>query len=514
MKKIRGNKGITLIALVISIIILLILAAITINLTIGERGILTRAREAGRNYQNAANYEDEQLAKLLEGEQREEKKARTEVILMREKVYLLMPEGKIRNANGIEERELSKVEIGEEVLLEANGIKQQEGNILIDNDGKLYEWNEIENKYICITDIAGSVLQGKDIVDIVTNGSTVIARDSNSKLYTWGNNWYGQCGDGTTENRSTPICISDIAGSVLQGKNIVDVVTDGRTVITRDSNGKVYAWGNNWYGQCGDGTTEYRSTPICISDIAGSVLQGKNITGVVNYDAIVIARESNGKLYGLNWEEKKYICISDEGGSVLQGKNIVDVVAYGDTVIARDSNGKLYGLNWEEKKYICISDEGGSVLQGKNIVDVVAYGDTVIARDSNGKLYTWGYNAYGQCGDGTTEYRENPICISDEDGSVLQGKNIIDVVTNGDTVIAVDNNGKVYAWGDNWYGQCGNGTTENRITTPICMNEVYEGFKDVFIDEIGIKTDGDDYCIFYHTQDDKVFGYLCIIRPE
>ncbi len=59
-----GN-GITLVALVITIIVLLILAGITINLTVGQRGILTRAEEAGRNYQEAAKKEEEDLAKFL-----------------------------------------------------------------------------------------------------------------------------------------------------------------------------------------------------------------------------------------------------------------------------------------------------------------------------------------------------------------------------------------------------------------------------------------------------------------
>lgn len=61
MKKLSERKGITLVALVITIIILLILAAITINLTIGQRGILTRAQEAGKNYTNA---QDKELADL------------------------------------------------------------------------------------------------------------------------------------------------------------------------------------------------------------------------------------------------------------------------------------------------------------------------------------------------------------------------------------------------------------------------------------------------------------------
>ncbi len=66
MLYLHGNKaGITLVALVITIIVLLILAGITINLTIGQRGILRRAEEAGRNYQEAAKKEDEDLAKFL-----------------------------------------------------------------------------------------------------------------------------------------------------------------------------------------------------------------------------------------------------------------------------------------------------------------------------------------------------------------------------------------------------------------------------------------------------------------
>ncbi len=60
----QRNKGITLVALVITIIILLILAAITINMTIGQRGIITRAQQAGKNYQEAADREDKELAKL------------------------------------------------------------------------------------------------------------------------------------------------------------------------------------------------------------------------------------------------------------------------------------------------------------------------------------------------------------------------------------------------------------------------------------------------------------------
>lgn len=64
MKKLKQKNGITLIALVITIIVLLILAGITIDLTLGKDGIIRRAQEAGKNHTNAANYEKNQLAEL------------------------------------------------------------------------------------------------------------------------------------------------------------------------------------------------------------------------------------------------------------------------------------------------------------------------------------------------------------------------------------------------------------------------------------------------------------------
>lgn len=57
----KGQKGITLVALVITIIVLLILAGVTISLTIGERGIFKTSQGAAQNYTNAAKKEDAEL---------------------------------------------------------------------------------------------------------------------------------------------------------------------------------------------------------------------------------------------------------------------------------------------------------------------------------------------------------------------------------------------------------------------------------------------------------------------
>lgn len=61
----KNNNGITLIALIITIIIMLILAGVVISLTLGEKGIFTTAKNAGKNYTNAAEYEQKELRNLL-----------------------------------------------------------------------------------------------------------------------------------------------------------------------------------------------------------------------------------------------------------------------------------------------------------------------------------------------------------------------------------------------------------------------------------------------------------------
>ena len=60
-----------------------------------------------------------------------------------------------------------------------------------------------------------------------------------------GRNWDGQLGDGTTENKDEPICISDIEGSALNGKKIIFVNGYDDSTFAVDTEGKVYAWGKN-----------------------------------------------------------------------------------------------------------------------------------------------------------------------------------------------------------------------------------------------------------------------------
>ena len=354
--------------------------------------------------------------------------------------YVLTAGGEVKATTVTNGNILKTVKTTDEVITK-NGVKKKYGNCFIDKKGKVYTLGSnsygqlgdgttnYSNEPICISDIENSPLKGKNIVDIY-GGSTMIARDSDGKLYSWGNNDSGKLGNGTTGNSSMPICISDIENSPLNKRNIVDVyVNHSDTIIAKDSDGKLYSWGLNSLGELGDGTTDVSYMPICISNIENSPLNGKNIVKIYQGHQMVIAKDSNGKLY-----------------------------SWGDNYYGQLGDGKTTNSSMP----ICISDIENSPLKGKNIVGVHNNTIRVIAKDSNGKLYSWGDNEYGQLGNGTTVNSSMPVCISDIENSSLKGKDITEVFNYGSNKIAKDTDGKLHSWGNGII-------TESNI--PVCISD-------------------------------------------
>ncbi|KFA90286.1 RCC1 domain-containing protein, partial [Archangium violaceum] len=79
-------------------------------------------------------------------------------------------------------------------------------------------------------------------------------------VWSWGYNYYGQLGDGTTTSRSTPAALSGI-------DNSTEVEAGGYFSAARKQNGSVWAWGQNSYGQLGDDTTTNHSTPESVQGL-------------------------------------------------------------------------------------------------------------------------------------------------------------------------------------------------------------------------------------------------------
>ena len=81
-------------------------------------------------------------------------------------------------------------------------------------------------------------------------------------FWAWGNNYYGQLGDGTTTNRNTPVQVSGLTG-------ITAISAGDFNTVALKNDGTVWAWGHNYSGQLGDGTTTDRYTPVQVSGLTG-----------------------------------------------------------------------------------------------------------------------------------------------------------------------------------------------------------------------------------------------------
>ena len=334
-------------------------------------------------------------------------------------------------------------------------------NLILLEDGSIY--NIADNELINYNQPT-LILEGKNIEKISSGYDYTVALDKNGKVYAWGRNNYGQLGDGTTTNSNIPICISDIPTNPLNKVKIKEISAGNSHAVAIDEEGKVYTWGNNWSGQLGDGTTTRSNIPICISDISTNLINIKEISAGHNY---TVAIDENGKVYawgdndsgelgdGTTEDSRVPICISDISTNLI---NIKEISAGQSHTVAIDEDGKVYtwGANWDGRLGdgtttdsnipICISDISTNLV---NIEAISAGIFHTVAIDEEGKVYTWGHNYGGQLGDGTTTDSNIPICISDISGNELYNQKALKISANGYWTIIIDKNGKIYIFGRN-----------------------------------------------------------------
>jgi alpha-tubulin suppressor-like RCC1 family protein len=145
----------------------------------------------------------------------------------------------------------------------------------VNGSGQLGDGTTTDRLVPVAADVSG-VLAGKTITALSAYGESVLALGSDGKAYGWGANGTGQLGDGTTTHRLTPVAL-DMSG-VLSGTTVTAIEAGLVGGLAIGSDGRAYAWGDNSYGQLGDGTTTRRTRPVAVDD--SGVLSGKTITTV------------------------------------------------------------------------------------------------------------------------------------------------------------------------------------------------------------------------------------------
>ena len=196
---------------------------------------------------------------------------------------------------------------------------------------------------------ATSILASEKVVKVEGGESNAIALTEDGKIYTWGSNWFGMLGNGTTSSDpELPVAV-DMTGA-LAGKTVVDVAVGAYSAYALTSDGQVYSWGANWGGMLGDGTTTDRHVPTTV-DFSGA-LAGKQVVDMAVGEYSVNVLTSDGGLYGwgANYSGKVGNGTTDQTLSpaavdtsgVLAGKSIKDINMKSSATVALDEAGQVY----------------------------------------------------------------------------------------------------------------------------------------------------------------------------
>ena len=340
-------------------------------------------------------------------------------------------------------------------------------------DGKKYAWGNVGELTGAgnIDNIRIPKEVDFTIIDNITDYSySTYYIITDTGLYAWGSNRNGQVGNGTTDDVLTPHKVEGIDG------NIKEFIIDDSTVYVPTDTG-LYAWGNNSYGQVGNGTSGNNVlTPHKAVD--GNIKEFK----IIGYTYYAIT-EDGLYIWGDNWNGQ--VGNGTSGNDVLTPHkvagiegNIKEIIRKTNTVYVLTDTG-LYAWGYNYYGQVGNGTSGNNVLtphkvQGieGNIKEIVYNNRTVYVLTDTG-LYAWGDNLYGQVGNGTS----GGIVLTPHKVEGIDG-NIKDVIANNDTVYILTDTG-LYAWGDNLYGEVGNGTSGGKVLTPHTVEGIEGNIKEI-----------------------------------
>jgi serine protease len=292
---------------------------------------------------------------------------------------------------------------------------------------------------------------GTDWVSVSAGSYHTVALKSDGTLWAWGQNAFGQLGDGSTTDRNAPVQIGT-------GTDWVSVSAGSYHTAALKSDGTLWAWGYNDYGQLGDGSTTRRNAPVQV----GTGTEWASVsTGTPYY---TVALKSDGTLwawgyinYGLGVGSESIV---NSPVQIETGTQWASVSTTNRHTVAMKTDGTLWA--WGDNSYGQLGD--GSTFNknapvqigtSTNWFSVSAGSYHTVALKSDGTLWAWGQNAISQLGDGSTTDRNAPVQIG-------TGTDWVSVSTGSLHTVALKSDGTLWAWGYNYDGQLGDGSTTRR----------------------------------------------------
>ncbi|CAH2212266.1 RCC1 domain-containing protein [Tepidibacter aestuarii] len=306
-------------------------------------------------------------------------------------------------------------------------------------------------------------VQVKDTTDptgFLTNVTTIsagwfhsLALKADGTVWAWGNNSKGQLGNGTSgTNEKIPVQVKDHTAFLT---NVIAVFASWSHSLALKADGTVWTWGNNYDGQLGDGTFgSNKNIPVQVKDTTDPTGFLTNVIDISGGWFHSLALKTNGTVWA--WGGNSSGQLGD--GTFGSNKNI--------PVQVKDPTGFL-----------------------TNVTSISAGWSHSLVLKTNGTVWGWSRNIEGQLGDGTSGSNKNiPVQVKVVNGFMT---NVIAISAGWSHSLALKTDGTVWAWGNNYNGQLGDGTLGGNKNTPVQVKDSTNPFD--FITNVMAISTGDRY---------------------
>lgn len=340
------------------------------------------------------------------------------------------------------------------------------------NDSGQLGNNSMDHSDVPVSLASAGALADKSISDIV-GGNNHTCAIAFGDAYCWGNNSYGQLGNGSTTGSAVPVEV--MASGALAGKTVT-AIAGGQQFTCAIADDVPYCWGRNTYGQLGNGSTAMSTTPVPVN-MAG-VLKGKTVSAITTGEShsCVLAGGSTycwgfngfGQLGNGSTAASSVPVTVTAAVYVLAGKTVQSLAAgnhhtcaLADRVYCWGNNAyRQLGNDAVSRSTTPMAVSSTGVLAGKTVTHIgTGASHTCVIADS--AAYCWGWNVHGQLGNNTTGDWSLPVPV--DSSGVLAGK-VITAVALGSSHSCALASGAVYCWGNNNYYGLGNAT---RTSSPV-----------------------------------------------
>jgi len=313
-----------------------------------------------------------------------------------------------------------------------------------------------------VGDADADTIPDNDWVSAVAGVKYTLALKADGTLWAWGNNGFGQLGDGTTIDRTAPV------QEFTEATNWVAMATGSGYTVGLQADGTMWAWGNNGSGQLGDGTTDNSLVPIEAGDADGDTFQDTDWVGVDAGTNHTAALKADGTLW--SWGSNAWGQLGD-GANTTRINPVQEFSGATDWVVTtagyfRTVSMKADGTLWAWGRNN-VGQLGDGTTADKNTPTLIANLESLWTETSTGEfhtaalkadgtLWTWGANTAGQLGDGTTTDRLTPV------QEATAATDWVAVATGTNHTVALKADGTLWAWGNNGEGRLGDGTTTDQ----------------------------------------------------